>query len=415
MRRRDFLKTAGAAGVVSATSMAAPAFIKNAWAGGGTVKVGALFSSSGAMANVEGRLNYVVQMAVDELNAKGGVLGKTVELIKTDPGSNWPLYAQQGRQLLQQEKVASMFGCWTSASRVAVLPVVEQNKGMLYYPLHFEGEENSKNIVYMGTPPSSSVLPAVDYLMSDNGGKARRFFMLGADYVWPRTINAILKGYWKKKWNIGPDSWEEKYVPVGHSNFQDLVSQIRAFADKPGGQPIVVLTVVGNSIPDFFKEYINQGVSPLDLPVIALDMVESDLEGLDASKMVGTLNCWSYLQTEQSPKNKQFLEAWSSYVKKAKVPFSPDVSIAPMVSAYDAVHMWAMAAEKAGSFDVPQVRAAFPDLTLKDPSGYDIKMTAENNYVWRGVYIGSSNRDKQFDIAWKSPSIVKPVPFSPYV
>ncbi|MEL7348260.1 MAG: transporter substrate-binding protein, partial [Pseudomonadota bacterium] len=266
MHRRSVIKGLGAAALgATASSFPLPGLIRRANAAD-TVKIGCLFSSSGTMANIEGRLNYVARMAAEEINAAGGVLGKTVEVVVTDPGSDWPLYAQLGRQLIAQEEVASIFGCWTSVSRKSVLPVVEQNDALLYYPLHFEGEENSKNVVYLNSPPSSSVLPAVDYLMSEEGGSAKRFFMLGSDYVWPRTINQQLKGYWADK-GIGEDSWREEYVPVGHSNFQTLVNEIRAFADQPGGQPIVVLTVVGNSIPDFFREFVNQGIAAFDVPV----------------------------------------------------------------------------------------------------------------------------------------------------
>src|SRR6202045_3219468 len=180
LTRRSVISAAGAA-------LAMPAIIRPAWAAD-TVKLGCLFSSSGTMANLEGRMNYVVKMAADEVNAAGGVLGRQIEIVTTNPASDWPTYAQMGRQLLQEQKVAAMFGCWTSVSRKSVLPVVEQNDGLLFYPLHFEGEENSKNVVYLNSPPSSSVLPAVDYLMSADGGSAKRFFMLGSDYVWPRTI-----------------------------------------------------------------------------------------------------------------------------------------------------------------------------------------------------------------------------------
>lgn len=414
MKRRSFVKgliTASAGSVISSPWVARKTF---AAAHSDTVKLGCLFSSSGTMANIEGRLNFVARMAAEEINAKGGVLGKTVEVVTTDPGSDWPLYAQLGRQLIQQEEVAATFGCWTSVSRKTVLPVVEQNDALLYYPLHFEGEENSKNVVYLNSPPSSSVLPAVEYLMSEEGGSAKRFFMLGSDYVWPRTINQQLKGYWAEQ-GIEPDAWREEYVPFGHSNFQTLINEIREFANQPGGQPVVILTVVGNSIPDFFREYVNQGVSAFDVPVLGLDALEADFEGLDTSSLVGHLNCWAYLQNAEGPRNQEFLANWASYVEANDVPFRPDVAIDPMVSTYDGVHLWALAAEKAGSFDVPAVRDASAGLTFACPSGYEISMTDENNYVKRGVFIGSLNESQGFDILWQSPDTPEPVPFSPYM
>ncbi|HVE21437.1 MAG TPA: transporter substrate-binding protein [Acidocella sp.] len=405
IKRRSLLAGAAAA-------LAAPAIVRPAWAAD-TVKVGCLFSSSGTMANLEGRLNYITQMAADEINASGGVLGRQIEVVTTNPNSDWPTYAQLGRQLLQEQKVAALFGCWTSVARKSVLPVVEQNDGLLFYPLHFEGDENSKNIVYLNSPPASSVLPAVDYLMSGDGVSAKRFFMLGTDYVWPRTINKILKGYWKSK-GIPESAWQEQYVPFGFSNFQSMVNQIRSFASQGGGQPIVVLTVVGSSIADFLREYSNQGIQPTDLPVLGLDMVEADLEGLNTASLVGNLNCWAYLQNAPGPRNQKFLADWAAYVQKSGAPYSPHVAIDPMVSTYDGVHIWANAAKKAGSFDVPEVRAAFAGLQFPDPSGYTLKMTAANNYVSRGVFIGSINANQGFDVLWQSKGTPTPVPYSPY-
>ncbi len=414
LTRRRLLKTAGASLLgVGAASFPMPALIRSARAAD-TVKLGCLFSSSGAMANVEGRLRSVVRMAAEELNAAGGVLGRTVEVVGTDPASDWPLYAQLGRQLIEQDQVAALFGCWTSVSRKSVLPVVEQSDALLYYPLHFEGEENSKNVVYLNSPPSSSVLPAVEYLMGPDGGEAKRFFMLGSDYVWPRTINQQLKGYWASK-GIPETDWREEYVPVGHSNFQTLVNQIREFADQPGGQPVVILTVVGNSIPDFFREFANQGISALDVPVLGLDALEADFEGLDTSALAGHLNCWAYLQSVAGPGNDAFKAAWAKHVADTGVPYRGDVAIDPMVSTYDGVHLWALAAEKAGSFAVPEVRAASPSVSFACPSGYEISMMADSTYVKRGVFIGSLNETQGFDVLWQSEGTPDPLPFSPYM
>ncbi|HSF65532.1 MAG TPA: transporter substrate-binding protein [Paracoccaceae bacterium] len=414
LTRRRLLKSAGSAALgIAAASFPVPGLIRSARAAD-VVKLGCLFSSSGAMANVEGRLTSVVRMAAEELNAAGGVLGRTVEVIGTDPASDWPLYAQLGRQLIQQDQVSALFGCWTSVSRKSVLPVVEQSDALLYYPLHFEGEENSKNVVYLNSPPSSSVLPAVEYLMGEEGGGAKRFFMLGSDYVWPRTINQQLKGYWASK-GIEASAWREEYVPVGHSNFQTLVNQIRDFAAQPGGQPVVILTVVGNSIPDFFREFANQGISALDVPVLGLDALEADFEGLDTAALVGHLNCWAYLQTAAGPRNEAFKAAWAKHVADTGVPYRGDVAIDPMVSVYDGVHLWALAAEKAGSFDVPEVRAASPSVSFACPSGYDIAMMPDSTYVKRGVFIGSLNETQSFDVLWQSEGTPDPLAFSPYM
>ena len=411
INRRKFLQASG----LLAGSSLAPAFLSSTFGAGhsGTQKVGCLFSSSGAMANVEGRLNSVVEMAVAELNAAGGVLGKTIETVITDPASDWPLYAQNGRQLLLQEQCKALFGCWTSVSRKSVLPVVEQNDGLLYYPLHFEGEENSNSVVYMNSPPASSVLPALEYMMSEDGGSASRFYMVGSDYVWPRTINKINKGYFASK-GITEESYRETYVPFGFSNFQNIINDIRDFANQPGGKPIIILTVVGNSIPAFFKEIINQGILASDIPILGLDVLEADLEGLDTSSLIGHLNCWAYLQNVENAENTKIKSAWSQFVSANGLPYSPDVMIDPMVSAYDGVHMWAKAVERAGTFEVPAVKEAFDGITFNCPSGYEISMSGENNYVARGVFIGSVNENQGFDILWQSDDTPTPVPYSPY-
>jgi urea transport system substrate-binding protein len=265
----------------------------------------------------------------------------------------------------------------------------------------------------MNSPPASSVLPALEYLMSKDGGEAKRFYMLGSDYVWPRTINKICKGFWKSK-GFAEAAWKEEYVPFGFSNFQTIVNNIRKFAAEPGGQPIIVLTVVGSSIPDFFKEIINQGIKATDIPVLGLDVLEADLEGLDTAPMVGHLNCWAYLQNVEAPANAAFKTNWASYVTKNSLPYKKDTIIDPMVSAYDGVHMWALACEKAKSTEVDAVRAAFDGVSFDCPSGYKISMSGENNYVKRGVFIGSVNDQQAFDILWKSEDTPKPVPFSPY-
>ena len=228
MKRRNFLSAVGSgvvavsAGNLSQTALAATP------SGSGPVKLGLLFSQSGAMANNESLLKDISLMTIDQINAKGGVMGRKVEGVVVDPASDWPMYAQMSKQLILSEKVAAIFGCWTSVSRKSVLPVVEAQDSLLFYPLHFEGEEQSKNVVYLNSPPSSSVLPAVEYLMTPQGGEAKRFFMLGSDYVWPRTINKMLKGYLKTK-GVPNSAIREQYVPFSHSNFQSIVRDIKAF------------------------------------------------------------------------------------------------------------------------------------------------------------------------------------------
>lgn len=411
MKRRAFLSAIGTGVAATAGSMIAPPAFA---AAKDPIKVGLLFSQSGTMANNESLLKDISLMTIEQINARGGVMGRSVEGVVVDPGSDWPMYAQLAKRLIQKDKVAAIFGCWTSVSRKSVLPVVEAQDGLLFYPLHFEGEEASKNVVYLNSPPSSSVLPAVEYLMSPDGGGAKRFYMIGSDYVWPRTINKILKGYWKTK-GIQESAWRERYVPFGQSNFQSIVREIKEFAAQPGGQAIVVMTVVGDSIPAMFKEAINQGIRATDIPILGLDVVDSDLQGLDTKPLVGHLSCWDYFQNIDTPLNTKLRSDWKAYVEAHKLKHRPDMVIDPMVSTYLGLNLWAKAVEKAASTKTAAVRKALAGMTIDDPAGYVDKMDMTNQYLWRGDMIGSINANQGFDILWKSKDIVKPIPFSPFV
>jgi urea transport system substrate-binding protein len=411
MKRRAFISAIGSGVAATAGSMITPSAFA---ASKEPIKLGLLFSQSGTMANNESLLKDISLMTIEQINAKGGVMGRSVEGVVVDPGSDWPMYAQLAKRLMQKDKVAAIFGCWTSVSRKSVLPVVEAQDGLLFYPLHFEGEEASKNVVYLNSPPSSSVLPAVEYLMSPDGGGAKRFYMIGSDYVWPRTINKILKGYWKGK-GIRESAWRERYVPFGQSNFQSIVREIKEFAAQPGGQAIVVMTVVGDSIPAMFKEAINQGIRATDIPILGLDVVDSDLQGLDTKPLVGHLSCWDYFQNVNTPLNTKLRADWKAYVEKHGLKHRPDMVIDPMVSTYLGLNLWAKAVAKAQSTSTGAVRKALAGMTIDDPAGYVDKMDMSNQYLWRGDMIGSINANQGFDILWKSKDIVKPIPFSPFV
>lgn len=411
MKRRAFLSAIGSGVAATAGSIITPAAFA---ASKEPIKLGLLFSQSGTMANNESLLKDISLMTIEQINANGGVMGRSVEGVVVDPGSDWPMYAQLAKRLMQKDKVAAIFGCWTSVSRKSVLPVVEAQDGLLFYPLHFEGEEASKNVVYLNSPPSSSVLPAVEYLMSPDGGGAKRFYMIGSDYVWPRTINKILKGYWKGK-GIQESAWRERYVPFGQSNFQSIVREIKEFAAQPGGQAIVVMTVVGDSIPAMFKEAINQGIRATDIPILGLDVVDSDLQGLDTKPLVGHLSCWDYFQNVNTPLNTKLRADWKAYVEKHGLKHRPDMVIDPMVSTYLGLNLWAKAVAKAQSTSTGAVRKALAGMTIDDPAGHVDKMDMSNQYLWRGDMIGSINANQGFDILWKSKDIVKPIPFSPFV
>src|SRR6267378_421613 len=299
--RRDFLKTAGALGAGAAAGIGFPAVLRAQ--GGGTVKVGVLHSLSGTMAISEVSLRDVCMMAFDEINAKGGVLGKKIEPVVVDPASNWDLFAEKAKQLITQDKVAVTFGCWTSVSRKSVLPVFEELNGLLFYPVQYEGEEISKNVFYTGAAPNQQAIPAVEYLMSKDGGGAKRWFLLGTDYVYPRTTNKILRAFLHSK-GVTDKDIEEIYTPFGHSDYQTIVANIKKFS--AGGRTAVVSTINGDSNVPFYKELGNQGLKATDVPVVAFSVGEEELRGVDTKPLVGHLAAWNYFMSIKAPANDEF-------------------------------------------------------------------------------------------------------------
>ncbi len=260
------------------------------------------------MAISETVLKDTVLMAIDEINAKGGVLGKKLEPVVVDPASNWPLFAEKTKQLLGQDKVAVIFGCWTSVSRKSVLPVVEEMNGLLFYPVQYEGEELSKNVFYTGAAPNQQAIPAVDYLMSKDGGGAKRWVLLGTDYVYPRTTNKILRAYLKSK-GVKDTDIDEKYTPFGHSDYQTIVADIKKFS--AGGKTAVVSTINGDSNVPFYKELGNAGLKAKDVPVVAFSVGEEELRGVDTKPLVGHLAAWNYFMSIKNPTNTAFIKKWS--------------------------------------------------------------------------------------------------------
>src|ERR1700687_2418002 len=298
-----------------------------------TVKVGILHSLSGTMAISETVLKDVALMAIEEINAKGGVMGYKVEAVVVDPASNWPLFAEKARQLLTQDKVAVVFGCWTSVSRKSVLPVFEELNGLLFYPVQYEGEELSKNVFYTGAAPNQQAIPAVEYLMSKEGGGAKRFILLGTDYVYPRTTNKILRAFLHSK-GVADKDIDEKYTPFGHSDYQTIVGDIKKFSS--GGKTAVVSTINGDSNVPFYKELGNQGLKATDVPVVAFSVGEEELRGVDTKPLVGHLAAWNYFMSLDTPENKAFIDEWKTYAKAknlagADKPLTND----PMEAAYD--------------------------------------------------------------------------------
>src|SRR5210317_958711 len=261
-----------------------------------TIKVGVLHSLSGTMAISETTLKDTVLMLVDEQNKKGGLMGKKLEAVVVDPASNWPLFAEKARELIEKEKVSVVFGCWTSVSRKSVLPVFEELDSLLFYPVQYEGEESSKNVFYTGAAPNQQAIPAVDYLMNEVG--AKRWVLAGTDYVYPRTTNKVLEAYLKAK-GVADEDIMISYTPFGHSDWQSIVSEIKSFGSE-GKKTAVVSTINGDANIPFYKELGNQGVSAVDIPVVAFSVGEEELSGIDTTPLVGHLAAWNYFMSVDS-------------------------------------------------------------------------------------------------------------------
>ena len=378
-----------------------------------TIKVGILHSLSGTMAISETSLKDVALMAIDEINADGGLLGKQLEPVVVDPASNWPLFAEKARELIQKQKVAVTFGCWTSVSRKSVLPVFEEHNGLLFYPVQYEGEESSYNVFYTGAAPNQQAIPAVEYLMSEDGGGAKKFVLLGTDYVYPRTTNKILNHFLKSK-GIPQKDIMESYTPFGHSDYQTIVSQIKKFA---AGKPTAVIsTINGDSNVPFYKELGNQGVTAEDIPVVAFSVGEEELRGIDTKPLVGHLAAWNYFMSVDTKENKAFIKKWNAYVKKNNLPGgSKRVTNDPMEATYIGIRMWAQAVKQAGTTNVDAVRQAIGGQTVQSPSGFEITMDAKNHHLHKPVVIGEITEDGQFEVVWQTSGPIRADAWSPFI
>jgi urea transport system substrate-binding protein len=410
--RRDFIK----GGLLASTAVGAGLSFPNVLRAQETVKIGVLHSLSGTMAISEVSLRDVVMMAVEEINAKGGVMGKKITPVVVDPASNWDLFAEKAKQLLLQDKVAVVFGCWTSVSRKSVLPVFENNNGLLFYPVQYEGEECSKNVFYTGATPNQQLVPGAEYLMSKEGGSYKKFYLLGTDYVFPRTANKILRAFLLAK-GVPAANIEEEYTPFNHQDYQTIVGKIKRFSS--GGGACVLSTINGDSNVPFYKEFANQGLRSENAPIMAYSVAEDELRGMDTSALVGHLAAWNYFQSVDVPQNKKFVQAFKNYSEKTKLPGGAKrVTDDPMEAAYFGVYIWKQAVEKAKSFDVDPVSKAVYGQTFLAPGG-PIKMHEYNQHTYRPVLIGEILKDGQFKIISRvkgtGPSgTVEPEPWSKY-
>ena len=374
------------------------------------VKIGVLHSLSGTMAISETSLRDVVLMAVDEINKKGGVLGEKIEPVVVDPASDWPLFAEKAKQLILEDKVAVTFGCWTSVSRKSCLPVFEEYNQLLFYPVQYEGEEQSLNVFYTAASPNQQLVPAAEYMMSELGSK--KFYLLGTDYVFPRTANKVLKAFLKTK-GVPDENIIEEYTPFHHQDYQTIVGKIKAFAAS--GDACVLSTINGDSNVPFYKEFANQGLSSEDCPIMAFSVSEDELRAMDVPPLVGHLAAWNYFQSIKTKENIQFVRTFKTYCKEKGLPGgSKRVTCDPIEAAYFGVHVWAAACEKAGTFDVDKVRNAVYGMEFDSPGGKK-KMHPNNQHTLKPVYVGEILKNGQFKIVYKSDGLVSPDSYSAYL
>ena len=372
-----------------------------------TIKVGILHSLSGTMAISETTLKDVMLMLIDEQNKKGGLLGKKLEAVVVDPASNWPLFAEKARELISKDKVAAVFGCWTSVSRKSVLPVFKELNSILFYPVQFEGEEGERNVFYTGAAPNQQAIPAVDYLMSADGGSVKRWVLEGTDYVYPRTTNKILEAYLKQK-GVEDEDIMINYTPFGFSDWQTEVSKIKAFGSA-GKKTAVVSTVNGDANVPFYKELGNQGIKATDIPVMAFSVGEEELAGLDTKPLVGHLAAWNYFELIKTPANEAFIKEWHDFTKNPKRTTND-----PMEAHYIGFNMWVKAVEKAKSTDPDKVIAALPGIKQPNLTG-GVSEMLPNHYITKPVFIGEIRADGQFNVVWKTKGLVPGDAWSPYL
>jgi len=377
-----------------AGASAAAMMVSQAAVAADTIKVGVLHSLSGTMAISETTLKDAMLMLIDEQNKKGGLLGKQLEAVVVDPASNWPLFAEKARELITQEKVDVVFGCWTSVSRKSVLPVFEELNSMLFYPVQYEGEESSRNVFYTGAAPNQQAIPAVEYLMSEDGGNVERWVLAGTDYVYPRTTNKILESFLKSK-GVAPEDIMINYTPFGHSDWQTIVADIKAFASE-GKKTAVVSTINGDANVPFYKELANQGIDAADVPVVAFSVGEEELAGIDTTNLVGHLAAWNYFMSVDTPENDAFIEKWHAFIGD-----ETRVTNDPMEAHAIGFQMWVQAVLQAGTTDVDAVRQAMYGQTVRSPSGFDVVMNT-NHHLSKPVLIGEIQDDGQFEIVWET-------------
>jgi urea transport system substrate-binding protein len=361
-----------------------------------TIKVGVLHSLSGTMAISETTLKDAMLMLIEQQNAAGGVLGMQLEAVVVDPASDWPLFAEKARELIEVSGVDVVFGCWTSVSRKSVLPVFEELNSLLFYPVQYEGEESQRNVFYTGAAPNQQAIPAVDYLAATEG--VQRWVLAGTDYVYPRTTNKILETYLLDL-GVAPEDIMINYTPFGHSDWQTIVSDIKAFGST-GRKTAVVSTINGDANVPFYKELANQGIEASDIPVVAFSVGEEELAGIDTAPLVGHLAAWNYFMSVEDDANDAFIEAWHKFIGN-----ETRVTNDPMEAHFIGFNMWVSAVEKAGTTDADAVIDAIVGVSVPNLSGgYSTMMP--NHHITKPVLIGEIQDDGQFQIVYETPGLV---------
>jgi urea transport system substrate-binding protein len=401
--RRNALKFLG-----SATALAAFPVVH---AQANEIKIGVLHSLTGTMAISETLLKDTVLMAVDEINRSGGVLGRMLKPVIVDPRSDWPAYAQGAEKLYTEEKVAVIFGCWTSVSRKTVLPVLDKTGGLLFYPVQYEGQEQHKRVFYTGCAPNQQAMPAIDYLISKDGGSNKRFYLHGTDYVYPRTTNRILTAYLQKH-GINKEDIKESYTPFGHNDFSSVLAEAQNFAK--GAKTALVSTINGDANLFFYRDVARLGISPEKLPIMAFSVGEEELRDVDTASIAGHYAAWTYFMNNKNPMNTDFIGKWSAYAKAKNIPrhnIKPIVND-PMQATWIGIFLWKMAVENTRSIDPDKVTEAMKGLIMPAPSGGWAKMDEENHHLYQTPMVGRIRPDGQFDVVWKAKGIVRGLPFA---
>ncbi|MEM8596539.1 MAG: urea ABC transporter substrate-binding protein [Pseudomonadota bacterium] len=379
-----------AAALAATTLLASPVMAQE-----DTIKVGILHSLSGTMAISETTLKDVMLMLIEKQNEAGGLLGKQLEAVVVDPASDWPLFAEKARELIEVNDVDVVFGCWTSVSRKSVLPVFEELNSLLFYPVQYEGEESQRNVFYTGAAPNQQAIPAVEYLM-DQG--VERWVLAGTDYVYPRTTNKILEQFLKDG-GVAEEDIMINYTPFGHSDWQTIVSDIKEFGSA-GKKTAVVSTINGDANVPFYKELGNQGIEATDIPVVAFSVGEEELAGIDTGPLVGHLAAWNYFMSVDTEENDEFIEDWIEFIGD-----EDRVTNDPMEAHYIGFNMWLKAVEKAGTTDADEVidsiiGVSVPNLT----GGYSAMMP--NHHITKPVLIGEIQDDGQFTVVAETDGLV---------